>query len=144
MLAGFFVLCCPSFSKVTGSGIFARMITIGQCLERMHAGEVFSLKVVSYDRRRRDKSGQVQEYAEGVLVWGDGGSDRTDRKPERAPTVLERALAGGDAEIDRRNPNHAHFYTRNIRVLQNGSPTEMIRKIHPPLIIEFNGETTCP
>ncbi len=110
----------------------------------MHAGEVFSLKVVSYDRRRRDKCGQVQEYKEAMLVWGDGGSDRASKQPERGLTALERAVIGAGVEVDRRNPNHADWYTRNIRILQQGQETEMIRKIHPPLIIEFNGETTCP
>lgn len=119
------------------------MLTIKKCLEIMHAGEVFSLRVVSYDRRRKDKTGQVQEYPEAQLVWGDGGNDRAQPKSERQPTDLERALAGY-VEVDKRDPRHADWYTRNIRILQQGQPTEMVRKIHPALIIEFNGQTTCP
>lgn len=110
----------------------------------MHAGEVFSIKVVTYDRRRRNKCGQVLHIEQAALVWGDGGSERTQKSAgERPPTPLESALASM-ASGGERDPNHAHHYTRNIRVYQNGQPTEMIRKIHPPLIIEFNGKTTCP
>jgi hypothetical protein len=119
------------------------MISIAEVLEKMHAGGVFSLKVVAYDRRRREKSGKIVEYVEAGLVWGDGGDDRTKNKTaERAPTALERQLSGLDE--NRRKPNHSGWYTRNIRLYQGGIPTEAVRKIHPPLIIEFNGEKTCP
>jgi hypothetical protein len=43
-----------------------------------------------------------------------------------------------------RNPNHQWHYTRNIRLLSQGMATESIIKIHPPLIIEFNGQITTP
>jgi len=131
-----------SFRLTAMRGIFVRMIPIKDVLEKMHSGEAFSLKVVTYDRRRRAKSGKIVEYPEARLVWGDGGTGRA-RKNERAPTALELALSGAGVE-DKRSPNHAGWYTRNIRLYQNGLETEAIRKIHPPLIIEFNGEMTCP
>lgn len=109
----------------------------------MHSGEVFSLRVVSYDRRRKDKCGQVQEYREAVLVWGDGGNDRARKKGERQPTALEKSLMTPIADISR-NPEHGVHYTRNIRILMDGQKTEVMRKIHPALIIEFNGQTTTP
>lgn len=108
----------------------------------MHSGAVFSLRVVSYDKRRKDKTGQVREYAEAVLVWGEA-SPNPSKGGERALTALEKSLlsAAPPVEIER-NPNHAAHYTRNIRVLVDGQPTEAIVKIHPALIIEFNGQTT--
>lgn len=123
---------------------FCTMITIRQCLEIMHAGEVFSLKVVSYDRRRKDKTGRIQEYPEAQLVWGDGGSDRVRPPGERQMTPLEQALSTSQTEQDKRDPKHKFWYTRNIRLRQNGLETEVIKKVHPPLIIEFNGQITCP
>lgn len=121
------------------------MIAIKQVLEVMHSGAVFSLRVVTYDKRRKEKRGQVLYYPEAQLVWGDGGSDRTAKAGERQPTDLERALTGSQPQSEtKRNPNHAWHYTRNIRILQDGKPTEVIVKIHPPLIIEFNGQTTTP
>jgi len=121
------------------------MISIAKCLETMHSGAVFSLRVVSYDKRRRDRCGIVQEYREAVLVWGDGGKDRTMRKGERDQTPLERSLIAAEPQPDwKRDPNHAAHYTRNIRVYVDGQPTELTKKIHPLLIIEFNGQTTTP
>lgn len=124
---------------------FAGMISIRQCLEIMHSGAVFSLKVVAYDKRRKDKTGQVKEYREAVLVWGNGEKSRKTTPGERQPTALERSLLSEAPIQDTgRNPNHQWHYTRNIRLLMDGLPTESIKKIHPPLIIEFNGETTTP
>lgn len=122
------------------------MITIGKALEYMHSGKTFSLKVVSYDKRRPQNTGKVQHIEEAVLVWGDGGSDKKRASGERAMTALEKQLAGHTAMAPdvKRNPQHAAHYSRNIRLLQRGLPTEAIKKIHPPLIIEFNGEITCP
>lgn len=117
------------------------MISIKECLVIMHTGAQFSLKVVQYDKRRKEKRGKVLEVPCAVLVWGDGGSDRTKRAGERQPTALERALSG-ENDLDKRNPNHEHHYTRNIRAVMDGLETEVIYKIHPALIIEFNGQKT--
>ncbi len=116
------------------------MISIKQCLEIMHSGAEFSLKVVQFDSRRKEKRGKVLEVPCAVLVWGDGGNDRT--KGERAPTDLEKALMGGGVDTSRKSPNHQAHYTRNIRMVVAGLKTESIVKIHPVLIIEFNGQTT--
>lgn len=113
----------------------------------MHSGATFSCKVVQYDERRK-KYGAVLTYPEAQLVWGDGGSEKArKREGERAMTDLEKKLSGvSDEPISdgSKNPNHAWHYTRNIRELLDGQPTPSIRKIHPPLIIEFNGEITTP
>lgn len=123
------------------------MISIKKCLEVMHSGAVFSLRVVAYDKRRKDKTGAVREYREAVLVWGDlEKGERKKEKGERGMTALEKSLLTTPppfSEIER-NPKHATHYTRNIRILMDGQPTEAIVKIHPALIIEFNGETTTP
>lgn len=116
------------------------MISIKQALEKMHAGEQFSLKVVQWDKRRKEKRGKLLEVACAELVWGDGGNEKKERM-ERQPTPLERALMGGNS-IDKRDPNHGAHYTRNIRVIIDGHQTEILYKIHPLLIIEFNGQPT--
>ena len=119
------------------------MISIKKCLEVMHSGAVFSLRVVSYDKRRKDKTGKVREYAEAVLLWGDEKEVGSKKRSEREMTALEKSLMAAPpiAETER-NPNHAIHYTRNIRILMDGQPTEAVVKIHPALIIEFNGEPT--
>lgn len=122
------------------------MISIRKCLEIMHSGAVFSLRVVTFDKRRKDKTGQVREYAEAVLVWGDGGKERAKKHGERPMTALEKSLLTTPPSFSeiKRNPNHAAHYTRNIRILMDGQPTEAMVKIHPALIIEFNGQITTP
>ena len=125
------------------------MISMKKCLEIMHSGAVFSLRVVTYDKRRKDRTGQVREYAEAVLVWGQASPDPSKGgaiKGERPPTVLEKSLLTTLPPLSEigKNPNHALHYTRNIRILVDGQPTEAMVQIHPPLIIEFNGQTTTP
>lgn len=113
----------------------------------MHSGAVFSLVVVSYDERRKDKCGRLLEYDEAVLVWGDKTDKPAEPQPlrsERAPTPLERSLLPDTPAPATRKPNHAQHYTRNIRILMQGQPTEVIVKIHPALIIQFNGINTTP
>lgn len=121
-------------------------ISIKEVLDYMHSGKPFvNMKVVTYDKRRKDRSGQILHIPEGVLVWGEGDPKPAPAQGERPMTALETALSGFERvplEEDKRNPNHARWYTRNIRQFVGGQPTESIIKIHPALIIEFNGLTT--
>ncbi len=134
-----------SFLNATYTAIFASiMIAIKDVLAHMHAGKPFSLRAVRYDKRRRERIGQIIEVPEAVLVWGDGGNDRVAQLPEqRQPTALERSYFAAE-EAPRKNPNHEANYTRNIRMLVDGQPTESMMKIHPLLIIQFNGQVTTP
>lgn len=105
-------------------------------LSAMETGAPFSIKVCSYDRKRK-KGGEWKEYPEAVLV---SAKDNQDDSQNRKLTALEQVRKELDAPL-RRNPNHRKHYTRNIRILQNGHPTGMIVSIHPPLVDEFNGQT---
>ena len=76
------------------------MITIRECLEHMHAGEVFRLKVVSFDKKRPVRCGIVHEYPEAVLMWAtapDGSESAKAMPGERPMTDLEKRLIGADA-----------------------------------------------
>ena len=103
------------------------MITIKECLEIMHRGEVFSIEYVTYDRKRKYKSGEVVAHDAAQLIWGG----------HSAPAAKHKGKSVKKSE-------HQIHYTRNIRLFVNGLPTESIVKIHPPLIRKFNGQTTCP
>ena len=107
-------------------------ITIRQILDYLESGQAFSLKVVSYDRKRK-QGGAVVEYPEAVL---HRSGEKSEARGRRSDTT--------DQVKGTRRPNHGHWYTRNIRLLQNGHPTSIIRKIHPPLIIEFNQQPVVP
>lgn len=117
------------------------MIALKEVLRILHTGVPCSMKVVRFDVRRSNRNGEVHEYEECVLVWGDGGSDRVKDAGSRSLTALEKELIGLE-EADQRNPKHQKHFTRNVRLLLDGKPTSEIRKIRPWLIIEFNGQPT--
>lgn len=95
----------------------------------MKSGAVFSCTVLSYDRRRK-KGGEVIEYHEAQL-YQQGTKNVTNM------TAIERKIY----ERNQRKPNHGVNFTRNIRLLQAGYPTDILRKLHPPLVMQFNGKT---
>ena len=105
----------------------------------MESGKSFSCKVVSYDRKRK-KGGVVLHYPEAELVKASD-ADKEDSL-QRMPTKMEQQHL--QIEAIKRNPHHKKWYTRNIRILQDGFPTAIIKTIHPPLLIEFNGQNVFP
>jgi len=111
------------------------MITIKNILSYMESGKPFSLTLISYDRKRK-KGGQKISYPEAILVQKEQKqTNRTLTKIEQQKQQLAKL---------KKNPNHRKWYTRNIRILQDGHHTSLIKCIHPPLIIEFNGEKVVP
>lgn len=131
----FFVLSLPVFPSD-----ICDMITTREMLKQMETGEVFSLTVSTYDRKRK-KGGEVVHYPEARLVQ----SLEKEIKVGRALTRNEAfaAVASGQAE-QKRDPNHRLWYSRNLRIVQEGHDTSIIRKFHPPLVSEFNGHTVVP
>ena len=112
------------------------VISTKQMLATMEEGQPFSMVVVTYDRKRK-KGGQIKEYPEAILV-------QADQKQQ-----TNRPLTAIEAKVDRltqikKNPHHHSHYTRNIQLLQDGHPTSLIKKIHPPLVLEFNGQKVMP
>lgn len=107
-------------------------ITVKDMLLEMETGAPFSCTVVSYDARRKE-GGKVVEYTEAQLL-------ATEPKPNAAgrPLTQVEEWTERKANASRKAPGHRKWYTRNIRVLQNGHPTSIIRKIHPPLVVLFN------
>lgn len=112
------------------------MWTFKRISDWMNAGKLFTLQVVSYDRKRRT-GGDVQYY-EGRLVQAN-----SDNARGRSLTQVERLQARLDDALPR-DPQHRKWHTRNIRLYANGQPTGIIKKIHLPLIIQFNGEDVVP
>lgn len=101
-------------------------------LAQMETGMVFSCKVVSFDRNRK-KGGTIVTYEEAVLVQ----REEKQKKKSRSRTLHEKQK---ELEETRKNPRHKSWYTRNIRLCVNKAPTSIIKKIHPPLVVEFNGQ----
>lgn len=106
----------------------------------MESGQVFSLTAVAYDRQRK-RGGYLIEYPEAVMLHeNDDVELHTDAG--RPLTSMEAARA--KLENLRRNPRHGRWFTRNIRILQQGHPTGIIKKVHIPLIIKFNDLPVVP
>lgn len=113
------------------------IITIRQMLRAMETGAPFSCTVVSYDRRRR-KGGQIIEYGEARLLREDEEKQAAGARPLTKQEKLAAALK------ETKTPRHGKWYTRNIRILQDGHPTSLIKKIHPPLVVFFNHKQVVP
>lgn len=111
------------------------MISVAECLKIMADGQPFRCRTVSYDRKRK-KGGNI-ETIEAVLL---DEAQMLKLRPDRAATKRETI----NQRPDRRDPKHADHFTRNVRICQNGHPTSLLRKIHPPLLIEFNGQLVTP
>jgi len=107
-------------------------ITVKDMLLEMESGAPFSMTVVSYNARHKE-GGKVIEYAEAVLL----STQPREGAAGRGATQVEE-WQGRKEAAKRKAPNHRKWYTRNIRVLQNGHPTAIVRKVHPPLVILFN------
>lgn len=105
-----------------------RLITTKKMLEIMETGATFSMRWVTYDRKRR-KGGRILEVKEARLT-------QPKRKRERG-----RPLTHIEKKKIFKVANHRKWYTRNIVVLHKGEETSEVVKFHPPLVIEFNNFT---
>lgn len=113
------------------SNLTDNTITMREVLDWIESGRPFRCTCVAYDRRRHT-GGSVIELHEAVML------QRSASRSEAAARGLTRteklrARLG-------KNPGHGQWFTRNVQVLQQGQPTAIIKKIHPPLILTFNGK----
>jgi hypothetical protein len=111
------------------------IISISDCLKRLEAGEVATLEIWLYDRNRK-KGGGIDTLTCKLLQKAE------ETVTECRVSSVEQQLSS--AKTDKRSPNHGFFYTRNVRIMVDGHPSAVIRKIHPPLIKSFNGIKTVP
>jgi hypothetical protein len=97
------------------------MITIKDCIRVIRSGAVFSATVVTFDVAR--KTGGDLFSFEGVAA---------------KPLPLSGAV--GETPITKREvaQNHSDNFSVNIRMVVAGVATDLVRKIHPPLLVRFN------
>ena len=103
-------------------------ITIRDMLDDIEAGLICSIVVITYDRKR-NTGGKVKHYPE-IMIYREG------MELGRPLTEAEQKQFG-----QKKAPRHGKHYTRNMVIMQNGTPTSIIRKIHPPLVMKYNGKT---
>ncbi|MEM6772305.1 MAG: hypothetical protein AAF597_17145 [Bacteroidota bacterium] len=111
-------------------------------LKVMETGRVFSMRVVTYDRRR-STGGKVKYYPEAILVQPQKEAASNANRP-LTPAEMKAIEFWNETKGGHKDPHHKQFYTRNIRMMQNGHPTGEQKKIHPPLVLEFNGKRVLP
>ena len=107
-------------------------ITLIEMLRQMQTGAIFSCVVVSYDKKRKT-GGKIIEYHQARLF-----DPQMEQTATRAATEMEQLRA---QLRDGKRPNHGKHFTRNIQLMQDGHSTSEVRKIHPPLVDSFNGQT---
>ena len=123
----------------------AAEITIADCLKELETGKIVHLGVWTYDRKR-GKGGELDTFECQLIT----GLEKPHAVMGRLLTDAEMLLSGPDDFDDdnalhhSKKPNHYEWYTRNVRIVVNGHPTSIIRKIHPPLIARFDGMKTVP
>ena len=113
------------------------MYSFRQILNYMESGRVFTCKAVTYDRTRRT-GGDVLELTGRLLRPDEDPRGEAGRKLTTAEKKKDWVMG------ITRNPNHRRWYTRNIRLYSDDIPTIVIKKIHIPLIVEFQGEPVTP
>lgn len=130
------------------------LISVRQMLSEMETGVPFRIKGVTYNRKQRS-GGEVYEF-EAQLIQAEEGvkhNPRTD--PQRPLTHTEQHPYGRPyvvapnrptmgAPRSTTNPNHLQWFTRNVAICQNGQRTSIIRKVHIPLVVYYNGKIVVP
>ena len=104
-------------------------ITVRDMIRYMESGAAFSLIYITFDDRR-NKGGKVLAFREAMLL------QHSPRQGERQATTKEAKQE--ELKNLRKDPHHGRWYTRNIRLLVNGFPSSVVKKIHPPLVVVFN------
>jgi len=113
------------------------MKTVKECLDYMESGRAWSCRYVTYNRQKKT-GGEVEVVFEAVLAREEEGanSDRNQTRAEQRNNIQKKEAL--------KNPNHSQWYTRNYVLCEGGIPSSIVRKLHPPLLIEFNGEKVVP
>ena len=100
-------------------------ISVGEMLEEMQTGSIFSLEYVKLDRKR-NTGGEIARFPQAMILQAE----------------QKKIVTGSERKVIRaRKAQHRKHFTRNIVICAEGSPTNIIRKIHPPLVLTFNGLT---
>ena len=105
------------------------IITVSEMLAEMSNGSNFSIEYYTFDRKRKT-GGELKSFDEAELLI-----PKKNATDGRAPTEFEKIKL---AQKKGKKPNHKLYYTRNIRILQDGEKTTVIKKIHPLLVVKFN------
>lgn len=107
-------------------------IRLRECLDHLESGQTFSFSAFTLNEQK-GTGGQLLEYREAQWLKQsppapNGGVTGEVNKPLALP--VESMVS--------KNPNHSFHSTRNVRILADGHPTNLIIKIHIDLMVVFN------
>lgn len=109
-----------------------------EMMTRLGVGEVASLEYCTLNLQRRTGGDRIElPEVQMLLPLEDYSEDH--RTVGRSMTTIEQ-----EAQTARKRPNHAEHYTRNFRLMIDGQPTGVIKKVHIRLIERFNGMNVLP
>lgn len=97
----------------------AGIISVQDATRIIDSGAIFSFSVVTFDDQRK-KGGEIMSFPEA-----------------RKHTIRERASTNLEKRTQIKVPTK---FIRPVIIYQNGSPTSIVKSIHPPLLLEFNGK----
>lgn len=121
------------------------IITTSKALQIIQSGQPFTFQCVTCDRARK-RGGKIIEGEAKLLIKHE--APEIDEGPAAArpmtDTEAKRASLSLPTPDNSRNPNHHLHFTRNIVMLADGHPVHPPLKIHPPLLIKFNGLEVVP
>lgn len=118
------------------------MISTKQMLAEMETGKPFSIKRVSYNRSK--KTGGLITFTEEAILYTKKKADQDAQDRVGRPLTVVEQKQKELQELKAKQPNHRKWYSRNMVLCVDGHPSSIIRKFHPPLVLEFNGIKVVP
>lgn len=98
----------------------------------MESGQTFSFSAYTLNEQK-GTGGQLLEYREAQWL-----KQSTPAPNGGVAGEVNKTLALPITQMVRKNPQHRLHSTRNVRILADGHPTNLIIKIHIDLMVVFN------
>ena len=106
-------------------------IRLRECLDFMESGQTFSFSAYTLNEQK-GTGGQLLEYTEARWLT-------SEVKQEVDYQIVAIVQGNPIKQPIHKNPQHRLHSTRNVRILADGHPTNLIIKIHIDLMVVFNG-----
>jgi hypothetical protein len=99
----------------------------------MESGQTFSFSAFTLNEQK-GTGGQLLEYREARWLK----SEVKQEVDHYVVAIVQGHKIKQPIEPVQKNPNHNFHSTRNVRILADGHPTNLIIKIHIDLMVVFN------
>jgi hypothetical protein len=126
------------------------ILTFKDCLAAMDKGEAFSVTYLTYDEKRPDNTGNLRHLDEAMLLVHAGklyGLGRGITKIEEGTAQnVGGASSLPDVESTEKNTKKvsSRYFIRDIQPLTGRIPVGHPVRLHPRLILFFNGKKVMP